>query len=265
MINYQDNYILFESNDYFELAISSVIGNRDEQQDRSGYVISSNEGFVVICDGMGGHAGGKIASNLAVESLLEKYNLQVPIQNIQEFLLTSADFLDRKIVELSNDNGKKMEAGTTMSAVLVREKSMSWVSVGDSRIYIHRKNELVQVTKDHTYKLVLDEKKTNGTISEEYYQKELSHANALVSFLGVDGLPFIENNSTPLCLFSGDVIVIMSDGLYKLLTDNEIQNILQDDGTLNEMLESFENLAQKKSVLKHIKRDNMTVALIRIN
>lgn len=265
MINYQDNYMLFESNDFFELGISSVIGNRDEQQDRSGYEISNNEGFVVVCDGMGGHTGGQIASNLAVESLLGKYNSQVPIQNIQEFLLTSADFADRKIAELSKDNGQKMEAGTTMSAILVREKSMSWVSVGDSRIYIHRKNELVQVTKDHIYKHVLNEKKSNGLISDEYYQKELSNANALVSFLGVNGLPFIENNSTPLSLCDGDVLVIMSDGLYKLLTDTEIKSVLQDNGQLKEMLKAFENLAQKNSESKHIKRDNMTVALIRIN
>lgn len=265
MINYQDNYVLYETNEYLEISLYSTIGHRSEQQDRVGYELKDNGGLIVLCDGMGGHEGGSLASNIAVEDFIQAYQGYTGDENPQQFLLQMVDLLDRKISSLKKPDCTKMRAGSTLSAILLEQNKLSWVSVGDSRIYISRKDEFVQVTRDHHYKMLLDEKKEQGLISETEYNSEISKGNVLISFLGVNGLPYVEYNSAPLEVLSGDIIVLISDGIYKLLSDEEIQEQLKIGFSLENILKNIHMLTKQKSMANNIKQDNISIALIKIN
>lgn len=264
MINYQDNYVLYDENEYYEISLYSTIGNRSEQQDRVGYEFKEIGGLVVLCDGMGGHEGGSLASNIAVEEFLRAYQAYTGDDNPQQFLLQMIDSLDKKIASLTKPDHTKMRAGSTLSAILLEKNNLHWVSVGDSRIYIYRKDEFVQVTKDHNYMMLLDERKKQGKISDAEYQLEIGKGNVLISFLGANGLPYVEHNSAPLELLSGDIVVLITDGIYKLLSDDEVHEKLKEGQTLENILKNIHRLTKYKAVENNVKQDNISIALIKI-
>lgn len=264
MQNHKDNFQTYDENSLFEVAMISVLGDRDEQQDSVGYEIKPDEGLVVICDGMGGHNGGKLASSIAVDMLIKRYLEVYPTHNINNVLIDAVEEIDHKIAGLSDDSGKPMQAGSTIVTVSIRGKSLYWVSVGDSRIYLFRNGELVQATKDHIYQSVLDEKKEKGLINDIDYQTKSQQGEALVSFLGVNGITKVDTNDSPFPLAKDDKILLMSDGLYKLVTNDEIGRILSNFSNIEDALKALDLKAKKAAKNFNISRDNMTVALIKI-
>lgn len=264
MQNHKDNFQIFDENALFEVAIISVLGGREEQQDSVGYEIKPDEGVVVVCDGMGGHSGGKLASSIAVDMLIKKYLNFYPCNSMHHVLIDTIEDIDRKIASITDDAGKPMQAGSTIVAVFIRGKTLHWVSAGDSRIYLFRSGELVQATEDHIYQTVLDEKKEKGLIDDLDYQIKSRQGEALVSFLGVNGLPKIDTNENPFPLLKDDKILLMSDGLYKLVPNDEIGRILSNFSNIEDALKALELKAQKAAKNHNVNRDNMTVALIKI-
>lgn len=264
MQNHKDTFQAYDENSLFELAILSVVGDREEQQDSVGYEIKPNEGLVVICDGMGGHNGGKLASSVAVDMLIRQYIEGYPTHNIGPVLMDAIERIDHKIASLTDDFGEYLHAGSTIVATCIRGKTLHWISVGDSRMYLYRNGELVQATEDHTYQTILDEKRELGLIDELEYQTESQQGAALISFLGVNGLPKIDTNDNPFSLVKDDKILLMSDGLYKLVSNNEIMRILSNFTNIEDALKALELKAKKASKNFKINHDNMTVALIKI-
>ena len=262
MQSHKNNYKLQDENAVFELAVLSVIGNREEQQDSAGYQLKKNEGVVVVCDGMGGHEGGQIASTLATETMLTSYSDEYPLDDPHSWLVDMAYDTDKRIAKLHNPQGDMMKAGSTIVSVFIRDHSLYWLSVGDSRIYLFREGELVRATTDHNYKQLLDRQLDSGQIDEETYNSRIGQGETLISFLGVNGLPFIESNDMPFEICSGDRILLTTDGLYRLLSDNGIKNIITNFENISDALSAMESKAQRCA--DGVLRDNMTVALLRV-
>ena len=262
MISHKDNYQFFDENAVLELALVSVLGDRENQQDSSGYELKNEEGLVVLCDGMGGHEGGKVASTIATEHLLNGYVDAYPCENPHNLLIDLANESDAMIAELKNEDGSPMQAGSTLVSIYVQQDRLYWISVGDSRVYILRGEELVKITTDHTYGNVLDVQLRNNEITEEDYNGKIEKGEALVSFLGRNGLPYIDANDIPFTVQSGDKILLMSDGLYKLVPDDGIRTILLNFGNISEAVNALELRAQKNGKGKN--RDNTTIAMIKI-
>lgn len=260
--SHKSNYTLYDDNAVFELAVMSVIGDREQQQDSAGYQLKNNEGLVVVCDGMGGHRGGQIAGTLAANSFLTCYTEDYPCSDPHSWLIDIAMEADQLIAGLKDDAGEPLKAGSTVAAAFIRENALFWMSVGDSRIYLFREEQLVRATADHTYRYLLERQLESGAIDEDTYHSKMEQGEALVSFLGVDGLPFIEANDIPFELKSGDRILLMTDGLYKLVFDDAIRNIIGNFENIREALDALEKKAEKCG--KQISRDNMTVALIKM-
>ena len=262
MQSHKNNYKIKDENSVFEIAIFSVIGNRNEQQDSAGYQLKKNEGVVVVCDGMGGHEGGQIASTLATDTILNSYLDEYPVEEPHSWLVDMAFDTDNRIAMLHNTQGDLMKAGSTIVSVFIRDNYLYWLSVGDSRIYIFREGELVRATADHNYRQLLDNQLDSGQITEETYNSKIAQGEALVSFLGVNGLPFVESNDIPFELCSGDRILLTTDGLYKILSDEGIKCIISNFENINDALAAMESKVQRCAV--NISRDNMTVALLRV-
>lgn len=215
----------------FDTGIYSIMGTRDHQQDYAG-IIGKRKGLAgIICDGMGGLKGGELASSISVNSFVSDYMEMMEGEAVQDFLLREADKMDELIFQLADSDGNNLKAGSTVASVIIEDLNLYWFSVGDSRIYILRNNSILQITRDHNYRMQLNELLKRGEISEERYETESSgrQAEALVSHLGMGGLKYIDRNTKPFPLEPDDVILLCSDGLYKSLDDHQIMALLTDN------------------------------------
>ena len=243
----------------FNIAEKSIIGNREDQQDGYYSCITENIAFAVVCDGMGGSSGGGAASMIAVNRLKKLYEAKNTNETIPSFFLKAIDILDESIVGLQKESLETRGAGTTIVAAAILQNNLYWLSVGDSRLYILRGNEIVQVTRDHNFALSLEQ--LTNTERQDFLQSQRMHrADALISFIGIGGVKIYDINDTAFPLQPDDKILLTTDGLTKALTDEEILSILQDK-PLQESIETLFYTATKKTTGS---QDNTTCVLIQI-
>lgn len=254
---------IITQNDCFILTLLSVVGDREEQQDSFGYKLDKTDGIVVVCDGMGGHNGGRTASTLTVNKVLELADPRLPTPD-EDILKNMAIIADKAVSELTYDDGSPLNAGSTLASVIVKDMCMYWVSVGDSRVYLRRGQEFLKVTNDHNYLLALDEGLRSGEISPSQYSNELVRGEALISYIGLGNVQLIDYSESPLRLCSGDEILIMTDGLYKIVTDAEMQEVMLKSISIENVVHQLESVAANNAAINNVNRDNMTVAVIKI-
>lgn len=245
---------------------SSVIGTRKTQQDA--VVVSDteflqsndfNRGIAVLCDGMGGLSGGELASFVTTKTIHDDFVFMNP-ENIPEFFKAEVIKTDEIVYGLQDETGKLLGAGSTLASVVIDGDKLYWVSVGDSRIYIIRNSEMVQVTNDHNYYTLLKQKADSGQITQEEARND-PRADALISFIGIGKGSLTDLNEQPFVLQNGDTILLCSDGLYKTLSDQTIAQILLANG----QNPSSAATALTQAVMAENKRgqDNATVAVVK--
>lgn len=238
---------------------ASAIGGRDSQQDSLYVGEKGEEIFAVVCDGMGGMNGGERASELAVQIVTEEFWEQ-KIQNVPEFFRMAAYKADDAVYSLS-ENGRLMGAGTTIVSVLIQNSSLYWLSVGDSKIYLYRRGNMLCPVREHNYRMLLDQMLAEGKIDPQAYNRERPKAEALISYLGLGGLKYIDVNPNPFQLEAGDQILLCSDGLYKSLQEAEILDILDHRMTLDVKVKMLLDQALAKGGTK---QDNTSIILIQV-
>ena len=239
-------------------AAISEMGSRSSQQDslfcgeRDGMLLAA------VCDGMGGMNGGEIASGTAARIFAEAFYEQ-ELPDAAKFLETMALKADEEVFRLT-ENGKPMGAGSTIVSILIRGRDLSWLSVGDSRIYLFRKGELLCPVRPHNYGELLKKQLAEGKIDEAAYRARQKNAEALISFLGIGGLRLMEQNRQPFRLEDEDQVLLCSDGLYRSLPEERIRELLMSGrnvGVLAKML------VQEAVEAGGSRQDNTSVILIR--
>ena len=247
----------------------SDMGNRKYQQDAV-YVTPSkriaankkSKVMAVVCDGMGGMADGGRASRTAIEMMQQGFSRieRMPDVNIPEFFRSGIVAIDRKVAALPKENGRG--SGTTMVAVIAEDDELYWASVGDSRIYILRGNEIKQVTRDHNYLLRLQEMVASGQMTLEQAQAQ-KQKEALISFLGIGNVSLMDINEQPFQLQIGDIVLLCSDGIPKTLSDDRIKAIIK-SGT-SSMEEKARTLVMAAVRENTRSQDNTSVAILQYN
>lgn len=207
------------------LGVSSLIGTRPEQEDSVYGEVLTDSAVAILCDGMGGLQRGALASQSAIQTFAEDYEKRDVTMKIPFFLRQEAIEMDMVVHELVDENQNSIRAGTTVVAVVMQKNELYWLSVGDSRIYIIRGEEIMAVNRDHNYRLRLDTALENGSITEEVYRQEEAKAEALISFLGIGNVSLMDINLEPFALKQGDVILLCSDGLYRTMPKDVIRQI----------------------------------------
>ncbi len=244
-----------------EIGTSSVIGKRKYQEDSLFAYGSGGEAIAIVCDGMGGLAGGAEASRTAVRSLSDAWLARSGEEDFPEFLRREARIADEKVFLLKDGNGGRLEAGTTVVAAVVQDGNLYWLSVGDSKIYIIRDGEMLSVCRQHNYRLTLDQKLAAGELTREQYQAEEGRAEALISYLGMGNVSLMDINCRPFALEDGDIVLLSSDGLYKSLSEEEIFSIVRENrGDMDQLARKLTEGALGK---QKPGQDNTSVAALR--
>lgn len=194
---------------------------RDNNEDFI-YAPTGNGGyFAVVADGMGGHKAGEVASRLVVDTVIEALKNISP-ENITEEILSNALISANKYVwNESRTDRDKEGMGSTATAAVFKDSKVLISHVGDSRAYLFRERKLSQITKDHSYVQMLVD---NGRITKE---EALNHPakNVITRAVGTD--ESIDVDIYNVQLKKGDTVLLCSDGLNVVVSDNEIETILE--------------------------------------
>lgn len=245
----------------YRIEARSDIGGRSEQQDFAYVGMDEHGAFAVLCDGMGGTADGGSASRIAASVMCGEYAdycCRREQESVTSFLyhamVTADDVVSRRL--------KHRPSGTTMVAACLNDYRLHWISAGDSRLYILRSGELVQATRDHNYFLRLREMLESGKISDEIFDRESRRGEALISYVGMGGITLFDLSQQELMTRPGDMLLLATDGLFRVLNHEDIRSTLLTDSDIMEKadrLMELVGLRAEKSV-----QDNTTFILLEV-
>jgi serine/threonine protein phosphatase PrpC len=200
---------------------------REGNEDNFGY--DTRRGIFVVCDGMGGHSAGEVASKIAVETLLGYFHegpqkgsalpLTKPPENVSTRARNLGDAIQLANKAIRAAAGRDQEQagmGSTIACVLVDDIFVSIGHVGDSRVYLVREGEIQQLTQDHS--LVMQHVRL-GLISPENAE-ESKLQNIITRALGPAEI--VEPDLDEMIAAADDVFVLASDGLTRVLADHVI-------------------------------------------
>lgn len=173
--------------------------------------------LAVIADGMGGHEGGQIASRIAVERVRDEY-LAYPNGDPREALVAAFHEAHSAIQEYGRQHRELQGMGTTCTCAVVRGNQLYYGHVGDSRLYLIRGSAVSPVTEDHSYVQGLVRQ---GLISPEEAAFH-PERNILTAALGMQSAVPADFSQEPIPLSSGDVLLLCTDGLHGLVSDDEL-------------------------------------------
>ncbi len=252
-----------------EVRYCSLYGDRTSQQDSCRYVRQAGKILAAVCDGMGGMAGGEIASKTAISTLFERFDRDhsaISLDNAPLWFGQVFKEADSCVSNLQDSSGAMMNGGSTIVAVYVQDGAFHWGSVGDSRIYHFSKGRLRTLTRSHNYNLKLDEMMRMGQITQQEKDAEGKRGEALISFLGIGNLQLWDTSVSAEALSRGDTIVLCSDGIYKSLNEEQIQAILEESGLDPQLMANrLCSSAVRIAHLNQMKQDNTTVIVIYVN
>lgn len=216
--------------------------------------ISDNEFLFIVADGMGGHQAGDVASRLASETFFESYkslrkkNNAIP--NSMELAIRKANSV---VFKKAAADIAKRGMGTTFSAVVIAGMKAFIAHVGDSRIYLIRKNKIKKITTDHSFvEKLVEEGRISADEARDHPQK-----NVLYMSLGARE-SFSPEFMNDIILEDGDALVMCSDGLSNMLADDAILKVTTNDYP-EEAADTLVKLANMNGG-----SDNITVQVIRI-
>lgn len=239
--------------------IDSRIGGRKENQDSAGLKETKLGYLVVVCDGMGGMQGGSVASQLAVQTILETVASADKQSNPSMTLIKAIRNANMAIIEEGQNNPNLQGMGTTVTALLLTPYSALTAYVGDSRIYQLRKGKKVFRTFDHSMVFEMVRKKV---ISEE--QARLSaQSNVILKALGIT--PDIEVEIEERPYLKGDRFILCTDGFWGAMPEDEFIKHLSENNPINKILDSTANVVESIGRNSGNEYDNLTAAILEMN
>lgn len=200
---------------------------RDSNQDAYAVGEFSDEVvWSVVCDGMGGAAGGNIASALAVKVISDKINASyrdnmkdASIKNMLDSALTAANI---EVYDFSVVKPELQGMGTTVVCAIVRDNQAYIAHAGDSRAYVVNRDEITQITTDHS---MVQDLLSKGKITSEEAENH-PNKNIITRAVGVD--KSIKIDFAQVDLNDNDVLLLCTDGLSNYVSNDEILEIMSD-------------------------------------
>lgn len=227
----------------FQVYQESRQGARPTNQDRIGYVYTNECLLMVVCDGMGGHYRGEIASQITVEVMARDFRRYAAprLRDPAHFLASAILSSHQAIGQLAANNGLSETPRTTCVACVVQEGKVWWAHVGDSRLYMIRAGAMFRKTIDHSHvQTLLD----CGSITQEEAAVHPDR-NKIFNCLGQPTTPRIDVSQSTL-LHEGDRLLLASDGLWGPLDPDFVAKSLA-TGDLSVATPMLMNLAEALS------------------
>ena len=235
-------------------------GSRDHNEDAFLILKSARQHVIAVCDGMGGHAAGEVASGLAVETLKEFFtNLEESPDDEASAIVDLRDSIataNRSIHADAKANPAREGMGSTCVVGLVRGNKLYLGHVGDSRAYLIRGGGIRQLTRDHSF---VEEMVKAGMITPHEAHSN-PQRNVILQSLGRSENINIDLLDEAVILKQNDYVLLCSDGLTAVVADQEVAESVERDVDPKPVCEHLVKLTNRRGA-----PDNVTVALLRFD
>ncbi len=202
--------------------ISMTIGSREVQEDQ-GEIIRTDAGVMaVLADGAGTAFGGRIASRITVNTCADIFKDYNAFNNPQYYFRKAFHCANKEILKVLGDERR---GSASAGCAMIRKGFLYYALVGNVKVCVFREGALVPVSSGHTVAVLAEQKFKEGAISREDALALLENRR-LYNYLGQDGFRDIEYFDAPIRLKEGDIVALMSDGVYELLGTKEIEEAL---------------------------------------
>ena len=222
----------------FHTAVISNKGGREFNQDYTGFTETETSGCWVLADGLGGYHAGEVAAKLAVETILNEYTKNIGIHWLKEGIEQTQMIIREHL--LKEPFYKSMR--TTIVVLIAEGNYATWAHVGDSRLYMIRKGEIIAQTKDHS---VCQALVNAGEISADQIRFH-EDRNRLFRVLGSEGIIkatiLNEEKSTQ----AGDAFLLCSDGFWEYVREEEMEMTRMNSTSPSEWLHLMEGILQER-------------------
>jgi len=190
-------------------------GGRPVNEDRMGYCHTREAGLFLLTDGMGGHAEGEVAAQLALQTIAAQFqrDARPALGDVPAFLATSLLSAHHQILRYAQAKRMRDTPRTTLVAAVIQHGRASWVHCGDSRLYWVRAGQLLTRTRDHSF----------AEMARAGVEPNAVHRNRHVLFtcLGASQRPVFDMEG-PCVLAPGDRLLLCSDGLWDVLPEQAL-------------------------------------------
>ena len=234
----------------------TCIGGRSEDQDCLAYDDVNGRQVFTVCDGMGGHAGGCVASSIAARVLTESMRRQTEVISTEEAITTAVNEANTAVYRKSHEEPSLRGMGTTLTLLVIDNQAAYVTHVGDSRVYQLRKGRKIFRTFDHS--LVFDQV-SKGRITEEEARVH-PRANVLSKAIGI--LPDIEVIITKLEYRKGDRFILCCDGVWNTQPEAEVISMFTANEDLGTTIMSTRSLVEKIGKANGAQHDNHTMIAV---
>lgn len=253
----------------YDVASGISQGARDYQEDAitSDFPVGAEAGFVVLADGMGGHAAGDVASKIILTEVFSE--LKFHFADVVSFEARAPEIL-RNVADLANETLRQHTRshpetegmGATLVVPALVENRLWWISIGDSPLFLFRNGRLTQLNEDHSMAPQIDFMVKSGLMDPQVAANHPDR-NCLISVLMGTRIPKIDCPTKPFELKQGDIVVCASDGL-QFLTNAQIEKVLN-KARKTRSTEIAERLLEEITRLDDPDQDNISFTVIKVN
>lgn len=240
-----------------KFAIKSDVGQRRKvNEDAAGYFESKNHiPLMMVCDGIGGHNAGEIASAMALMSIGQAWEKTEfnDIEEVYQWLIQKITEANEAIFARSAQYEDLYGMGTTVVVASIIGNQLMIANVGDSRAYVLRNFQLKQLTEDQS---LVNALLKSGEITPEEAENH-PNKNIVTQSLGVTSS--VEIDFVRMTIKNGDTLILCSDGLSDMLSLEEIRNVMNHYSDIEQQVEKAVQEANEAGG-----RDNITVAIAKI-
>ncbi len=229
----------------FDTEILSKPGGRERNEDRCGFVSLDQAACWILADGLGGHGGGEIASEIAVKSVLEEFQHSPECSRVA--LLAYMEKAAEALRKQQSQDLRLAQMRTTAVVLVSDFNGALWAHMGDSRLYYLRQGSIAFQTRDDTVPQALCDAGKIGPDEIRFH----SDRNRLLRALGnnSEAKPTVEQK--PVALLSGDAFLLCSDGFWEYVTETEMEADFASSSTSCEWLARMEQRLLKRVVDGH--------------
>ena len=229
----------------------SVKGNYRELNEDAYYLPKKNEFYCCVADGMGGHNAGEVASAMAVKTFSSE--MAKKELDVSDRMFHAVECANETIFAEALADTAKAGMGTTLTAIALDAGRLYIAHVGDSRLYLLRRESILQLTTDHS---LVEEMVSRGMISRDE-AREHPQRNVITRALGTT--PTAKVDLLTLRVKPGDVFLLCSDGLSGAVDEDELEKVLLSDYTDKTKAKRLIAAAEKNG-----STDNITAMIARV-